>query len=170
MQWFKFFLHYVPHIPNWTLVLIGPSRPILQDHDATSLIPFPISSSRIPLPFLWHCKSTILYIAVTYTIAHIPGKHLTHQDIPSNSQKRKRFKDILIWQGRCRIICHLELKRRDVIIVNFWQQRTEGIFFSKTRICKYWSRFQVTFLLSYWVILKAKAGWHFAEVIFWFFT
>lgn len=116
---------------------------------ATSLIQFPISSSRISVPFLWHCKSTVLHIAVTYTWKTPDTSR--HSISNSNSQKRKRFKGILIWQGRCRIICYLELRRRYIIVVNFWQQRTEGIFFSKTRICKYSSRFQVSWVIgSFW--------------------
>lgn len=142
---------------------------------ATSLIPLPISNSKISVPSLWHGKNTkertILHTAATYIIVYIPGKHLIHQDTPSAIQKkRKRFKGILIWQGRCRVICYFGFKGRDTITVNFLQQRTEGIFFSKTGVYKCSIRFQVSCLLSNWVILKAKAGWQFAEVAFCFLT
>lgn len=105
MEWFKCFLHYVPHTPDWTLVLIGPSGPIVQDHDtillATSLISLPISNSRISVPFLWHCKNTkegtILHTAATYIIVYIPGKHLTHQDTQSVIQTARKEKDLKIF-------------------------------------------------------------------------
>lgn len=66
-------------------------------------MPFPISNSRISVPFLRHCKNakerTILHIAAIYTTVHIPGKHRTHQDTPSAIQTFGKEKDLKIFQS-----------------------------------------------------------------------